>query len=215
MLIGKIFASLAVAGFTSVTTAKAEVAAKAPTSLEADQMYYSVDRPFIDGKSVELRGAFSFDVANPYRTIVGGQVEALYLLNSSWAIGVGGTGYATTLRTSALRLEQELERNGYRVDYIAPAYNVRAVVRFTPVHGLLNFMASRVGQGDLSLLFRGGLAGYEGGRRGPSFGTGLEATIGLTKTFGFQASLTWDWERPGELPWGSRVSFFAGPVVRL
>jgi hypothetical protein len=207
-------AVVALIGLASATALALESASTA-TTLDADQMYYSVDRPFIEGKTVELRGAFSWDVANPYHSILGGQVEALYLLGPSWAVGIGGVGYGTSLRTSALRLEQELARNGYRVAYVPPSYAVRAVVRFTPVHGLLNFMASRVGQGDLSVLFRGGLAGYDGNRRGPSFGTGLEATLGLTKTFGFQAALTWDWERPGELPWGSRVSFFAGPVVRL
>lgn len=194
----------------------------APTALRAsevsptaDQMYYAVDRPFIDAKTVELRGAFSWDVANPYRTILGGQVEALWLFDPSWSFGIGGVGYVSSLRTAATRLEHELERNGYRVDYVPPSYGVRAVVRFTPVHGLLNFLAARVAQGDLSLVLRGGLVGYDGDRRGPSLGTGLEANLGLTKTFGFNASLTWDWDKPGELPWGSRVSFFAGPVVRL
>ncbi len=191
------------------------VSSAAMAAVEADQMYYSVDRPFVEGKTVEIRGAVNWDIANPYRTIIGGQLEALYLLNDSFAVGIGGVGYTSTLRNSAIRLEQELERNGYRVDYVPPSYAVRAVVRFTPVHGLLNFVSSRVGQSDLSILFRGGMAAYQGGRKGPSFGTGLEAAIGITKSFGFQAALTWDWERPGELPWGSRVSFFAGPVVRL
>lgn len=191
------------------------VASAATAAVEADQMYYSVDRPFIDTKTVELRGAFSWDVANPYRTIIGGQLEAMYVINPTWSVGIGGIGYTTSLRTAATRLEQELERNGYRVDYVPPSYGVRAVVRFTPIHGLLNFLASRVAQGDLSLVARGGLVGYDGGRRGPSFGAGLEANLGITKTFGFNTSLSWDWDRPGELPWGSRVSFFAGPVVRL
>ena len=194
------------------STSAAEVA---EVGVAPDQMFYSVDRPFIDTKTVELRGAFSWDVANPYRTIIGGQVEAMYIVNPTWSFGIGGVGYVSSLRSAANRLELELERNGYRVDYVPPSYGVRAVARFTPVHGLLNFLAARVAQGDLSLVMRGGLVGYEGDRRGPSFGTGLEANIGLTKTFGFNASLSWDWDKPGELPWGSRVSFFAGPVVRL
>lgn len=188
--------------------------AKSPQPQESESLYYAVEKNSHPERKFEIRGAFGYDISNPYLNVLGGQLSGYYLINKFFAAGVEIAANTTAQKEYAKELENELKRHNYRLDMFAPDYGIVAVGRFVPLSGLVNLFSNSVIKTELGILLRGGSMHYKTLGFGPTVGTGFDVTFEFNTGFGMHTSLVWDWDKPSN-DWLNRTSFRVGPSFRF
>lgn len=190
--------------------------AASPPANNDEGLYYAVDKAFDTTSKVEARLTLGYDISNPYLQVLNGQAGFLYLASPYLGVGLEAMGATSSKRQTAIDLEGELARHGYKLAAYAPEYGLTALARVTPVAGLVNLLSSQVVRAEISLLGRAGAVNYgpELGT-GPSLGFGLEIGIRTKTGFGVVTAITWDWDKVSDIPWQSRTGFRIGPSFRF
>jgi len=178
-------------------------------------LYYEAEKAFSEKSSWEVRLGAGYDLSNPYLNVFSFQGAAYRLLDPTLALGVEATGYASSTRGSTKTIQQELGRNGFLLESLAPQYKVTFAARFTPISGLANLLSQKIVRADLHLLARAGVVQYKTVPLGPVVGLGLETQVGLTPQWGLYGAVFWDIEKPGKNDWQQRTGFMFGPSYRF
>lgn len=179
------------------------------------ELFYEVPAPYSEDASWETRLDAGYDFSNPYLNVYAFRVGGYRILSPIFAAGLEGTLFTTTNKPATKTLEDTLRPYGYETQALAPQWSTAAVLRVTPLSGLLNVFRRQAWSAEISLLLRAGAIQYQQVGTAPLFGTGLEVSLGVAKNVGVHADINWDADALPSRDWQSRVGFRVGPVVRF
>ncbi len=192
------------------------------SSLAADEsadtdsgLFYAAEAAMNTDNNWELRLNAGQDFSNSFLNIYQVQAGAFWLLDPSISIGLEGGIFFHSKKGSAETITDPAAGLGYTYFALAPLAQTVAVFRITPLSGMVNFFSSGIVKIDVSLLARAGAIQYQTVGWGPCGGFGLETSVGVSKSFGFNVAFHYELDKPNTQNWLWRAGFSVGPTFRF
>lgn len=178
-------------------------------------LFYATEENMRTDSHWETRLLGGTDFSNSFLSIYGVHGGVLYLAQSSVAFGVEGGLFFLDKKGSGERLADEMAREGYLMHAIGPSARAAALIRVTPLSGMVNLFSQSVMKVDLSLVARVGVIKYQVVGWGPTGGLAMETLLGLTPGFGVNVSLQYDIDKPPTVDFLWRAGVMIGPSFRF